>query len=71
MVTMNITRIILIILNILIGIVGLFGLTITFTDPSGRTNGMAGMLPVLQQRFPFAEPLFTNLRFHGIVMLLL
>lgn len=65
------TRTILLVLcAILISVIGFFGLFLCFKDPTGTQSGMSNFLPVLQKRFSFASFLFQDLRFHGVVMLL-
>lgn len=55
--------------TLFIGIGAVAGSLMMFIDPSGKFVGMDGMLPFFQV-LPFAEVLFQNLLFSGIMLLI-
>ena len=64
-----ISRKILIFLTLFIGIGALAGSLGMLIDPSGKAMGMDEMLPYFQV-LPFADKLFQNLIFSGIMLLI-
>ena len=65
----NILRKILIFWTLFVGIGALAGAIGMFCDPSGKAMGMDAMLPYFQV-LPFADKLFQNLVFSGVMLLL-
>ncbi len=54
--------------TLFIGLGALYGGVTMLLDPTGATSGMGGLLPGLR-KLPFAEVLFENLIFSGIMLL--
>ena len=65
----NVARKILIFWTLFIGIGAVAGATGMLVDPSGKAMGMDGMLPYFQ-KLPFADVLFQDLLFSGIMLLI-
>ena len=55
--------------TLFIGIGAVLGACMMFIDPTGRTTGMAGMLPYFQ-KLPFASILFRDFTFSGCALLI-
>lgn len=64
----NVARKILIFWTLFIGVGAVLGSVMMFVDPSGKTMGMAGMLPYFK-KLPFADVLFNDLLFSGFALL--
>ena len=65
----QISRKLLIFWTLFIGIGAVLGATMMLIDPSGKIMGMDAMLPYFQV-LPFADKLFQNLIFSGIMLLI-
>ena len=65
----NVARKILIFWTLFIGVGAVLGSVMMFVDPSGKTMGMAGMLPYFE-KLPFADVLFNDLLFSGFALLI-
>lgn len=57
--------------TLFIGIGALVGTFMMWTDPSGKSWGIDGLLPILQEKMPFSELLFQNFMASGLALLLL